>query len=369
MEPFRYEQLATRVVFGAGSRDRVAEEAAALGAQRVMLIAGGAAEAAGDELAAELGSSMAVRWSEVVQHVPVEVAERARRAATDHEVDVVICVGGGSATGLAKALALSHGVPIVAVPTTYAGSEQTTIYGLTGGRQKQTGKDASVLPKVVVYDPELTLGLPPHVTGASAFNALAHAIEGMWAPGCNPITTVVALEAARAVTSSLPRVMATPGDVDARGDLLYGAALAGMVLGATSAGLHHKICHVLGGRFDLVHADAHSVVLPHVLAFNAPALPGEMSRLADALGVPGGDPAGALWDLARESGVPIRLADLTGSGGPLQRGALGEVADQAVAEVTDNPRPVSTADVLGVLERAFDGLRPAASLASRPTSG
>lgn len=358
MEPFRYEQLAARVVFGPGSRARAAEEAAALGAQRVMLIADAGARAAGDELESELGAAMAVRWGEVVQHVPVDVAERARQAATDHEIDAVICVGGGSATGLAKAIALSHGVPIVAVPTTYAGSEQTTIYGLTGGRHKQTGKDPSVLPKVAVYDPELTLGLPPHVTGASAFNALAHAIEGMWAPGCNPITTVVALEATRAIASSLPRVTSAPGDVAARGDLLYGAALAGMVLGATSAGLHHKICHVLGGRFDLVHADAHSVVLPHVLAFNAPALPGEMSRLADALGVPGGDPAGALWDLARASGVPVKLADLTGSGGPLQRADLGEVAEQAAAEVTANPRPASSADLLGVLERAFDGLRP-----------
>ena len=215
-----------------------------------------------DAVAAQLGDRLALRWDDVAQHVPVELAERARAAATEHAIDAVVTIGGGSSTGLAKALALSHRVPILAVPTTYAGSEQTTIYGLTGGQHKQTGKDPIVLPRVVVYDPELTLGLPPSVTGPSAFNALAHSVEALWAPGCNPITSALALEGVRAIAGSLPQAMANPTDVDARGDLLYGAALSGMALGATAAGLHHKICHVLGGRFNLVHADAHSVVLP-----------------------------------------------------------------------------------------------------------
>ena len=185
------------------------------------------------------------------------------------------------------------------MPTTYAGSEQTTIYGLTGGRHKQTGKDPVVLPKAVVYDPELTLGLPPDVTGPTAFNALAHSRRGAVGTEANPVTTALALEGVRAIAASLPRVMAEPGDLDARSQLLYGAYLSGVALGTTSAGLHHKICHVLGGTFNLVHADAHSVVLPHAVAFNAPVLPDEMARLADALGAPGDDPAGALWDLAR----------------------------------------------------------------------
>ena len=290
--------------------------------------------------------------------MPVELAERARAAATQHGIDAVVTIGGGSSTGLAKALALSHRVPIVAVPTTYAGSEQTTIYGLTGGRHKQTGKDPIVLPRVVVYDPELTLGLPGFVTGPSAFNALAHSVEALWAPGNNPITSALALEGVRAIARSLPTVMAEPADVDGRGDLLYGAALSGMALGATAAGLHHKLCHVLGGRFNLVHADAHSVILPHALAFNAPALPAEMDRLADALGVPGQDPAAALWDLAVASNVPTRLADLSGSDGPLQRDQLPGAADAAASEITVNPRPVDRDDLLGILERAFDGNRP-----------
>jgi maleylacetate reductase len=359
MKAFTYDQLPSRIVFSAGALAQVGAEVERLGASRVMLVHDAMTNSSADRVDAQLGPRLALRWDEVAQHVPVDLAERARAAASEHSIDAVVTIGGGSSTGLAKALALSHRVPIVAVPTTYAGSEQTTIYGLTGGQHKQTGKDPIVLPRLVVYDPELTLGLPPAVTGPSAFNALAHSVEALWAPGCNPITSALALEGVRAIAGSLPQAMANPSDVDARGDLLYGAALSGMALGATAAGLHHKICHVLGGRFNLVHADAHSVILPHALAFNAPVLPEQMGRLAHALGVPGQDPAGALWDLAVASNVPTRLADLKGSEGPLRHEQLPGAADAAAVEITVNPRPVTRDDLLGILERAFDGARPA----------
>jgi maleylacetate reductase len=362
MNSFTFDQLPSRIVFAPGALSQVGGEAERLGAERVMLVHDAMTGDWADAVESQLGGRLALRWNEVAQHVPVELAERARAAASDHAIDAVVTIGGGSSTGLAKALALSHRVPIVAVPTTYAGSEQTTIYGLTGGQHKQTGKDPIVLPRVVVYDPELTLDLPPSVTGPSAFNALAHSVEALWAPGCNPITSALALEGVRAIAGSLPQAMVNPTDVDARGDLLYGAALSGMALGATAAGLHHKICHVLGGRFNLVHADAHSVVLPHALAFNAPVLPNEMARLADALGVSGQDPAGALWDLAVASNVPTRIADLKGSDGPLQRDQLPGAADAAAAEITVNPRPVTRDDLLAILERAFDGHRPEAGV-------
>jgi maleylacetate reductase len=264
-----------------------------------------------------------------------------------------VCVGGGSSTGLAKAIALSHEVPVLAVPTTYAGSEMTTIYGLTDVQHKQTGRSAAVLPKAVVYDPALTVGLPASVTGPSAFNALAHAVEALYAPGCNPVVSALALEGARAINRSLPTVMRDPADLDGRGDLLYGAYLSGLALGATAAALHHKICHVLGGRFNLVHADAHSVVLPHAIALNAPALPEEMARLAEALGAPGGDPAAALWDLAVASDVPTTLAQLG-----LQERDLPEAAELATREITTNPVPVDAEVLLGLLQRAFAGQRP-----------
>jgi len=358
MNPFTYDQLAARIVFGAGRVAEVGAEVERLGARKVMLIADGQARGPGSTITGQLGSRLALTWNEVAQHVPVDLAERARSAATDASIDCVVCVGGGSSTGLAKALALSHAVPIAAVPTTYAGSEQTTIYGLTGGRRKETGKNAIVQPKTVVYDPELTLGLPPGVTGPSAFNALAHSVEALYATGHNPVTSALALEGVRAIHDSLPTVMASPVDVEARGTLLYGAYLSGVALGTTSSGLHHKLCHVLGGRFNLVHADAHSVILPHAIAFNAPALPEEMARLAAALGDPGGNPASLLWDLAVASNVPTRLADLRGDDGLLRREDLPGAAHAAAEEITVNPRPVSEADLLGLLERAYEGERP-----------
>ena len=278
MKPFDYDALAGRIVFGAGAVARVGDEARSLGMTKVFLIADQQAATIADVMASQLGMAVAARWNEVVQHVPGELAEAARLAATKADADGVVCVGGGSATGLAKAIALSHGIPILAVPTTYAGSEQTTIYGITGDRHKATGKNVVVLPKTVVYDPELTVGLPTGVTGPSAFNAIAHAVEALWVPEANPFTTSTALESIRAIAQSLPTVMASPGDIEARGVLLYGAALAGKVLGQTSTGLHHKLCHVLGGTFNLVHADAHSVILPHAVAYNASVVPPMNSR-------------------------------------------------------------------------------------------
>jgi len=353
MKPFSYESLPGRVVFGPARVSEVRAEVEALDRSRVFLIADGAAKALGDAVAEQLGDLLVQRWDEVVQHVPVELADRARAAATEASADVVVCLGGGSSTGLAKALALSHGLPIVAVPTTYAGSEMTPIYGLTGGRHKQTGKDLGVLPKVVIYDPELTLGLPTGVTGPSAFNALAHCVEALYAPGSNPVTSALALEGVRAIHRSLPTVMDQPDDLGGRTELLYGAYLAGVSLGTTGTGLHHKLCHVLGGTFNLVHADTHSVILPHAVAFNREALPDEMARLADALGVPGGDPAGALWDLAVASHVPTSLAELG-----LREEDLPEAAHRAAAEITVNPAPVGEAALAGLLARAFAGQRP-----------
>jgi maleylacetate reductase len=351
---FVYDALPARVVFGAGRRSVLPDEVDRLGGRRVILVADGAATRIGDELADLLGNRLATRWDDVVQHVPVELATKARAAAADADADTVVTVGGGSATGLAKAIALTSGLPIVAVPTTYAGSEQTTIYGLTGDGHKQTGRDVRVLPKAVIYDPELTVDLPPGVTGASACNALAHSVEALWAPEANPVTSVLALEGVGAIASSLPHVMAAPGDLDGRGELLYGAYLSGVALATTSAGLHHKITHVLGGTFGLVHADAHSAVLPHVVAFNGVALPDEMRRLAAALGDPDGDPAGLLHDLAANAGVTTSLAALGLSGDD-----VAEAAERALAEIRENPRPVDLDDLNALLIDAFDGSRPA----------
>ena len=319
-----------------------------LGARRVLLIAAEPER----ELAEALTAAVPVHatFAEVRQHVPEEIARRARAAADG--ADALLSVGGGSTTGTAKAVALETGLPIVAVPTTYAGSEMTPVWGLTAGARKTTGTDARVLPKVVVYDPELTVSLPPEITGPSAMNALAHCVEAFYAPGASPITSLMAEEGIRAIARGVPGAVERPDDLEARSETLYGAYLAGAAFAVAGSGLHHKTCHVLGGAYDLPHAPLHTVMLPQVAAFQTPALPEEMGRVARALGA--ADAGRALFDLARAIGAPTALRDI---------GLRAEDLDEAVRLVLekvpeDNPRPVEEEDVRELLEAAFAGRRP-----------
>lgn len=359
IESFVHTASAGRVVFGAGMRHGIAAEADRLGISRCFLICGGSARQAGTEFvesAAALGIEVGVWWTEVVQHVPLALAEAACSAARDAEVNGLVCIGGGSAVGLAKAIVLRHRLPFVAAPTTYAGSEQTAIYGITDRHRKVTGRDDAVRPDTVVYDPELTVGLPMRVGAASAFNALAHSVESLWVTGANPLTKLAALEGVRAIRSGLPTVLRNSRDLSGRSELLYGAFLSGLALGATTTGLHHKICHVLGGTFDLVHADAHAVVLPHVVAFNEQVLPVDMERLSSALGT-SDRPSAALFDLAATTGMPTSLEQLG-----LRRADLTEVVVRVFEELPANPRPVTAEDLTNLLQAAFDGRRPEANL-------
>jgi alcohol dehydrogenase class IV len=262
-----------------------------------------------------------------------------------------VAIGGGSTTGLGKAIALESEMPVVAIPTTYAGSEVTPIWGLTEAGVKKTGRDARVLPRVVVYDPELTLTLPLALTVTSAFNAIAHAAEGLYAHDGNPITALMAEEGIRASAAALPRLTANPKDLDARGDALYGAWLCGSVLGAVAMGLHHKLCHTLGGSFNLPHAEVHTVILPHALAYNAAQAPEAMARIGRALGVH--DAARALFDLARAHGAPTSLAALG-----MPESGIDRAADLAVQTPYPNPRPLERAALRALLQRAFDGAIP-----------
>ncbi len=260
-----------------------------------------------------------------------------------------MAVGGGSAVGLGKAIALEHGLPVIAVPTTYAGSEMTPVWGLTEDGAKRTGRDPRVLPVSVVYDPELTLTLPVDMSVTSGMNAIAHAVEGLYAPDATPIVSLMAAEGARALVSALPRIAAAPTDLEARGDAQYGAWLCGAVLGATTMSLHHKLCHALGGTLDLPHAATHTVVLPHALAYNAPAAP----EAVRALGL-GPDPARALWDLAGELGAPRSLGELG-----MAQGDVDRIADQVLASPYANPREVTRDGVCALLRRAWAGEPPA----------
>jgi maleylacetate reductase len=345
---FVYDALPGRVVFGVGSVEHLGEEVDRLGAGRVLAIAG---KRAIDGLVERLGGRWAASFTDVQQHVPVEAAARAVAAASEAGADCLVAMGGGSAIGMAKAVALERQVPIVAVPTTYAGSEVTPIYGLTGPEGKRTGRDPRVLPRTVVYDPALTTGLPAKVTGPSGMNALAHCVEALYAPGANPVTSLLAEEGARALHRGLPGAVADPGDLAARSDALLGAWLAGTALAAAGIGIHHQLCHLLGGAYRLPHAELHAVVLPHAVHFVAPAARPQLARLAGSLGVD--DVAGGIWDLGRRLGTPASLAELG-----LAEAELDRAAEQAVARVVQTPRRAGVSELRALLEAAWQGGRP-----------
>jgi maleylacetate reductase len=345
---FTYDALPGRVVFGVGAAERLGEEVDRLGGRRVLAIAG---KRAIDGLLERLGGRWAASFTDVQQHVPVEAAARAVAAAGQAGADCLVAMGGGSATGMAKAVALEHEAPIVAVPTTYAGSEVTPIYGLTGPEGKRTGRDPRVLPRTVLYDPALTTGLPPAVTGPSGMNALAHCVEALYAPGANPVTTLLATEGARALARGLPVAVRDPADLAARSDALLGAWLAGAALAAAGVGIHHQLCHLLGGLYRLPHAELHAVVLPHAVRFVAPAAGPQLAGLAGRLGVD--DLAGGIWDLGRRLGTPASLAELG-----LAEDELDRAAELAVAKVVQTPRRAGVSELRGLLEDAWQGRRP-----------
>ena len=358
MRDFVFESLPGRVVFGRGSRGRLADEVDGLGLGRGLIVADPAHGDLVDELVAGLGERYAGVFTDVQQHIPLEAAAAARDAARRTGADGVVTVGGGSATGLGKVIALETGLPTIALPTTYAGSEMTPIYGMTVDGRKRTGRDPRVLPKVVLYDPELTTSLPPSVTGPSGINALAHCVEALYARDANPITSLVAEEGIRALGRGIPASVRRPDDLEARAEALYGAYLAGAALAVAGMALHHRICHVLGGTYGLVHGDVNAVILPHAVAFNQEGAPQAIARVARALGVE--NAASGLFDLAAEIGAPTSLAELG-----MAQGDLEEAARRSVDPPPWNPRAVEVDDVAKLLLDAYRGVRPGAHLDRR----
>jgi maleylacetate reductase len=352
MKSFVYDQPSSRVIFGVGSLDRLAEEVQRLGAKRAIVLATPEQRREAEEAARQLGALSAGVYAKAVMHVPIETARAARLEAQQLGADCVVAIGGGSTIGLGKAIALESALPIVAVPTTYAGSEMTSIYGLTEGGVKKTGRDRRVLPKTVLYDPQLTVSLPPGTSGPSGMNAIAHCLEGLYAQDTNPIITLMAAEGIRALARSLPIVVDEPANLDARSAALYGAWLAGTTLGATSMSIHHKLCHTLGGSFNLPHAEVHTVILPHAAAFNRDAAPDAMRLAAEALGAT--DAAHGIFDLAVRLGAPTSLKAI---GMPLE--GLDRAAKMATENPYYNPRPVDYASVRQLLDDAYNGRRPA----------
>lgn len=354
MRPFIHQVPATRVVFGAGSLAHLERELDLLGLRRVLVLSTPGQSTAAQALQQRLGPRCAGVFARAVMHVPLGVAIEGVEAARTLRADGTVALGGGSTIGLAKAIALETGLPIVAVPTTYAGSEMTPIHGITDGGIKRTGRDARVLPRTVIYDPELSRDLPVGISVTSGMNAMAHAVEALYASDSTPMTDLMAEEGLRALAGALPVLRQRPRDEIARSDALYGAWLCGAVLGQVAMALHHKLCHVLGGSFNLPHAEVHTVVLPQATAFNADAAPQAMARVARALGC--SHAAQGLFDLARDNGAPVSLRALG-----MAEADLDRAADLAAAQPYANPRPVGPAqrDALReLLQRAWDGTRP-----------
>lgn len=352
---FCHVSLGQRVLFGSGrAAENLAGEVQRLGSSRVMVIAS-ETERPMAEVAIS-GITPVLWWGEVQQHVPMENAVRARTAAVEAEIDLLVCVGGGSTTGLAKAIALTTGIPIVAVPTTYAGSEATNVWGLTEASRKTTGVDDAVLPVAVVYDAALTVSLPEEMSVASGLNGMAHCIDSMWAPRADPINQALGAEGIRALTQGLPLIAADPSSVDGREQALYGAYLSAVAFASAGSGLHHKICHVLGGTFNLPHAQTHATVLPYVLAFNGPAAPDAEARISAAFGA--ADALSGLQDLRKRLDAPKALADY----GFTADGIVKAVEIVLPAVPASNPRQATTENLTRLLQAALTGEDPAVLL-------
>ena len=351
MRAFVYNGLPARVVFGAGALAKLPEELARLGATRALVLSTPEQKESAQSVKSALGPRAAGLYDKAAMHVPTEIAEEARRIARELGADCCVTVGGGSTTGLGKAIALTSTLPILAVPTTYAGSEMTPIYGITEGGAKKTGRDVRVLPRAVIYDPNLTLSLPPRLSAASGMNAIAHAVEALYSHEGNPIISLMAEEGIRAMAAALPKILQQPKDLNARGDALYGAWLCGIALGSAGMALHHKLCHVLGGSFNLPHAETHSIVLPHAVRYNQAAAPDAMARIEKAIQAK--DAAAGIFDLEKKLGLPLRLADIGMKEADLERAA--RIATEAPYP---NPRKVEYAPVLELLRNAYEGRKP-----------
>jgi maleylacetate reductase len=352
METFQYTSLPARVLFGFGTIAKVGDEMISLGCKRAFVLSdphhatGAAARLM--QVLGELGVELS---TDAVMHTPADVTARVMEKLAASNADCLVALGGGSTIGLAKALALRTDLPQIVLPTTYAGSEATPVLGETRDGQKSTIRSLKVLPEVIVYDVELTYGLPPAISLVSGINAIAHAVEALYAKDGNPVTASLAEQGIAALGRALPAITSDPADRNARADALFGAWVCGACLGTVGMSLHHKLCHVLGGSFGLPHAETHTVILPHAVAYNAPAAPTAIGRVARALGADSA--AQALFDLAAMNGAPTSLREIG-----MRESDLDEAAAVAVASPYWNPRPVERDAIRAMLDDAYNGRRP-----------
>jgi maleylacetate reductase len=348
---FVYEANPQRVIFAPGARSRIGEELDRLGVARAMVVTTPSQADVAAQFARLIGERAGIVYPGAQMHTPTNVTEAALTAVSSVKADGILAIGGGSAIGMSKAIALRTDLPQLVVPVTFAGSEATPILGETERGEKVTQRSPKVLPETIIYDPELASGLAPHVAGPSAMNAIAHAVEALYAGDGNPISATIAEEAIHLLASALPRFLTDRNDGDAWSDALCGSWMAGTCLGAVSMGIHHKLCHTLGGMFDLIHADVHAVMLPYSAAFNRNHAPQAMRRVARGLGCD--DAPSGLYELMLTATKTNSLKEMG-----LTRAALEKAADLAGKDPYDNPRPVTREGILELLLAAYEGGPP-----------
>jgi maleylacetate reductase len=350
MIEFHHRALPWNVVFGAGKVATLPAELRAFGYRRALVMCTPHQSETGQRIVESLGPLAVGLFDAAVKHVPTATLAAARAVAEELGADSTVGLGGGSTTGLGKALAVQHGLPLIAIPTSYAGSEMTNIWGITDGGRKSTARDGAALPKLTIYDPELTLSMPAKFAGASGLNAMAQAVANITVVRPNPFVESMALRAVTALAQSLPRIITEPGNMDVRSQALLGACMAGAAIGTGTTGLHHRICHTLGGTFNTPHAETHAIVLPHSVAFNADAAAAGTAKLAQALGAE--DAAIGLFELANSIGAPTTLREIG-----VRESDLDRAAEITTEKPVDNPEPVTTQKVRALLQNAFQGTR------------
>jgi len=348
---FDYTALPWNIVFGAGALARLPDELDTLALRRALVLSTPGRHKQGQEIVNLLADRAIGLFDQCVMHVPIETVEEAIEAATKLNADCTVSIGGGSTTGLGKALALKLNLPNIAIPTTYAGSEMTNIWGITENGRKITGRDDRVVPTLTIYDPELTMSLPAHIAGPSGLNAMAQAVVNVASKETNPMVTMMAVEAVRVLARNLPEVVLDPNNLQARAGALYGASLAGGSLGTGTTSLHHRLCHTFGGTFNTPHAETHTILLPHCVAYNAAATAVGTQQLADAMGVD--NAAVGIYQLAKTLGAPTALKDIG-----IQESDLDRAARIATETPVNNPEPVTVDRVRLLLENAWHGHSP-----------
>lgn len=354
MLDFNYKALPIDVFFGVGKSKKTKDILNQRGYSSVLIITTPNRKNEGLKLAERLGDICKGVYPYAVMHVPIDVADEAVNYVKKNNIDCCLALGGGSTIGLAKAIALKTALPILAIPTTYSGSEMTSIYGMTDKNLKSTGKDIKVLPKVVIYDPQLSLTLPPKVSYCSGINAMSHAMEALYAKEKNPITSSMAVESIKYLKSSLPQIIKDPLDISARQDALLGAWLAGSCLGSVGMALHHKICHTLGGTFSLPHAQSHTIMLAYSIHYNRNADLEAIDKIALALDVNSREEIGlTIYRLNKASGVELALKALG-----LPKEGPSMVAKIICDSPYYNPRGYDFDELEYLLNKAYQGLPP-----------